>query len=366
MFRIMYSEDYSAKLAEIALALWREIETASNIKILKPEPLIFYGVSEDTPEGDLGEMKRILANLGAPFDWYPSGAALKGAFPVFKASLPADYVGLVQKNSAVIRTVRSIKAFAKLAREAKATLLTNQKAEVTEISNGSPYQVRCPAGTYSTRRLILAPSAWTNDVLKPFGIKLDLIIWQMTVAYFRAQTNNFKYPLWYEFGPTVATSKSSPRMSVTRKNWAFSATDPPQTQRLFYGFPADEEPGYIKVSADFNESHDRYLDPSQCTYKPDRIILREIGNFLKKRFKGVSKNPKFATTCLYTMSHDYQMVLDKLPGYPNVAIFTGDSGRGFKFTPLLGRVLVDLAVDGNTYYNIGPFSIGRPGIITSH
>jgi sarcosine oxidase len=66
------------------------------------------------------------------------------------------------------------------------------------------------------------------------------------------------------------------------------------------------------------------------------------------------------------MSHDYQMVLDKLPGYPNVAIFTGDSGRGFKFTPLLGRVLVDLAVDGNTYYNIGPFSIGRPGIITSH
>jgi sarcosine oxidase len=361
----MYSEDYSARLAEIALALWHEIETASKIKILKPQPLIFYGLSEKTPEGDLGEMKRILANLGAPYDWYASGAALKTAFPVFKA-IPPDYVGLVQKNSAVIRTDRSIKAFAKLARDAKATLLTNQKAEVTAISNGSPYQVRCPAGTYNTRRLILAPSAWTNDVLTPFGLRLDLIIWQMTVAYFPAQVKNFKYPLWYEFGPTVPTSKLSPRLSVTQKNWAFLATDPPQTQQLFYGFPADEKPGYIKVSADFNDSHDRYLDPSQCTYTPDPVILDEIKNFLPRRFNGLTANPEFTTTCLYTMSHDYQMVLDKLPGYPNVAIFTGDSGRGFKFTPLLGRVLVDLAVDGNTYYNIGPFSIGRPGIITSH
>jgi sarcosine oxidase len=58
------------------------------------------------------------------------------------------------------------------------------------------------------------------------------------------------------------------------------------------------------------------------------------------------------------------MILDNLPGYPNVAIFTGASGRGFKFTPLCGRILVDLATTGKTYYDISPFSINRPGIIT--
>jgi glycine/D-amino acid oxidase-like deaminating enzyme len=36
---------------------------------------------------------------------------------------------------------------------------------------------------------------------------------------------------------------------------------------------------------------------------------------------------------------------------------------GFKFTPLFGRILVDLATTGQTYYDITPFSIRRPGII---
>ena len=57
------------------------------------------------------------------------------------------------------------------------------------------------------------------------------------------------------------------------------------------------------------------------------------------------------------------MIVDNVPGYQNVAIFTGGSGRGFKFTPLLGRILVDLATTGKTYYDISPFSINRHGII---
>jgi sarcosine oxidase len=64
------------------------------------------------------------------------------------------------------------------------------------------------------------------------------------------------------------------------------------------------------------------------------------------------------------MSADGEMILDNLPGFQNVSIFTGGSGRAFKFTPLFGRILVDLATTGKTYYDISPFSINRPGIIT--
>jgi glycine/D-amino acid oxidase-like deaminating enzyme len=210
--------------------------------------------------------------------------------------------------------------------------------------------------------LILAPSAWTNDVLRPFGIQLNLTIWQMTVAYFQAEVRKFDYPLWYEFGQETPTNELlSPRRSMTQKHLATSALTAPKTQELFYGFPSDEKPGYIKVSADFTNNF--YSDPSQCTYQPDRNILLQLGKFLQQRFNGVSPQAAFPTSCLYTMSHDFQMVLDKLPGYSNVAIFTGDSGRGFKFTPLFGRMLVDLATNDSTYYDISPFSIARPGVI---
>jgi glycine/D-amino acid oxidase-like deaminating enzyme len=106
-----------------------------------------------------------------------------------------------------------------------------------------------------------------------------------------------------------------------------------------------------------------YVDPDQCTYQPDPKILSHLGRFMPQRFNGVSPTPTDSSTCLYTFTNDGQMILDTLPGHPNVAIFCGDSGRGFKFTPLVGRVLVDLATTGSTGYDISPLSIRRPGII---
>ena len=185
MFRVMYSPAYMAQLAEVSLALWQEIEAASGRTILERQNLIFYGACENTVEGNLGEMKTILADLGAPYEWYPTAQGLLQQYPVFN-TMPADYVGLVQPNSAVIRTRESVAAFKQLATNAGATLLTGQAAAVTSLSTEGPYQVSCPAGTYSAPRLVLCPSAWTNQVLLPFGIQLKLSIWQMTVAYYSA------------------------------------------------------------------------------------------------------------------------------------------------------------------------------------
>ena len=63
------------------------------------------------------------------------------------------------------------------------------------------------------------------------------------------------------------------------------------------------------------------------------------------------------------MSHDFQMVLESCQVIATWRYLPANSGRGFKFTPLFGRVLVDLATNGSTYYDISPFSIDRPGII---
>jgi monomeric sarcosine oxidase len=335
MFRIMYSEAFMAELAESALAMWKEIEAATGFEILLTQPLLFYGDVENTVEGNLGAMRTILNNLGIPNTWYPNSSDLLQQYTAFK-TMPADYVGLVQANSAAIRADVSISAFETLAYNAGATLLTDQPATVTTISTEGPYQVTCPAGTYSAPYLILCPGAWTNSLLQPFGLQLNLTIWQMTVAYFQADVANYSYPLWYEFGPT--------------------------SQQLFYGFPAAEMPQMIKVSLD--STNNIYTDPSQCTYQPDPQILSQMGAFLQQRFNGVQPTPYDAKTCLYTMSTDAEMILDRL-GFHNVAIFTGGSGRAFKFTPLFGRILVDLATTGKTYYDISPFSITRPGIIKS-
>jgi monomeric sarcosine oxidase len=338
MFRIMYAPAYMAQLAEVALAMWKEIETVSGETILETQPLIFYGVPGQELEGNIDQMKQVLTDLGVPYSWYGNGNALMQQYPFFQ-NVPSNYVGLVQANSAVIRADRSVTVFEDLAIANGATLLTGQQATVTQISTEGPYGVTCPSAgtTYFAPCLVLCPGAWTNSLLVPFQLQLDLAIWQMTVAYYQADVGAYSYPLWYEFGDTA------------------------QTQ--YYGFPSDEVPGHLKVSTEF--ANNKYTDPSQCTYQPDPTLLQGIGRFVQQRFAGVSSAYMDPQTCLYTMSHDGEMILDRLGGYPGVSIFTGASGRGFKFTPLAGRILVDLATTGKTYYDISPFSIDRPGIIKS-
>jgi monomeric sarcosine oxidase len=333
MFRIMYAPAYMAQLAEVALAMWKEIETVSGATILEMQPLIFYGVPGHELEGNIDQMKQVLTNLGVPYSWYGSGDALMQQYPFFQ-NVPSNYVGLVQANSAVIRAETSVAVFEQLATANGATLITDQQASVTQIG---PYGVTCqPANTtYYAPSLVLCPGAWTNSVLAPFELLLDLKIWQMTVAYYQADVGAYSYPMWYEFGDT--------------------------SQTQYYGFPPDEVPGYIKVSTEF--TNNIYTDPSKCTYQPEPTLLQGIGQFVQQRFAGVSSTYTDAQTCLYTMSHDGEMILDNLNGFPNASIFTGASGRGFKFTPLCGRILVDLATTGKTYYDIGPFSMLRPGVI---
>jgi monomeric sarcosine oxidase len=335
MFRIMYAPAHMVQLAEIALAMWREIEVQQGYEILRTQPLVFYGAAEQSVEGNIGQMKDVLAQLGVPHTWYPDPSGLLQQYPAFQ-TMPSDYIGLVQANSAVIEVPASYATFAVWA--PGCTFLSNQPATVTGGSPGGPYQVTCPAGTYSASHLILCPGAWTNSVLAPFNIQLKLAIWQMTIGYFQAAVGRYQYPLWYEFGPP----------------------GPNGQQQLFYGFPPEQGSSLLKVSADF--TNNIYTDPSQCTYQPDPQILASLGTFLQQRFNGILPAPMSTSTCLYTMSADGEMILDNLPGYQNVSIFTGGSGRGFKFTPLFGRILVDLATKGKTYYDISPFSFNRHGI----
>ena len=59
------------------------------------------------------------------------------------------------------------------------------------------------------------------------------------------------------------------------------------------------------------------------------------------------------------MSPDENFIVDFHPEYRNVVIAAGFSGHGFKFASVIGEVLGDLAVDGETKYPIEFLKIDR-------
>ena len=50
-----------------------------------------------------------------------------------------------------------------------------------------------------------------------------------------------------------------------------------------------------------------------------------------------------ATVCLYTNTPDLNFVIDVHPAVPGVAFASACSGHGFKFAPVIGEILADLA-----------------------
>ncbi|WP_226382932.1 hypothetical protein [Burkholderia mayonis] len=81
-----------------------------------------------------------------------------------------------------------------------------------------------------------------------------------------------------------------------------------------------------------------------------------------------------AGTCLYSMSPDGKLVIGRIPmelggksHHARAAICVMESGRAFKYAPLFGRVLVELAVDGHSRYqsDLEIFSPARDGLFDS-
>ena len=79
----------------------------------------------------------------------------------------------------------------------------------------------------------------------------------------------------------------------------------------------------------------------------------------------VEPEPLDPQACIYPMTPDHNFVLDLIPGHDNIALFTSGTGQAFKYTPLLGKILSQLALGGKTEYNIEDFSIHRPDILTA-
>jgi len=72
------------------------------------------------------------------------------------------------------------------------------------------------------------------------------------------------------------------------------------------------------------------------SYKPDAMVAASLDTFLKAEWKGFLQRRDLYCSP-YTMTADGMFILDQLPGFPQISLFTGGNGRAFKFSVLLGR-----------------------------
>jgi sarcosine oxidase len=103
-----------------------------------------------------------------------------------------------------------------------------------------------------------------------------------------------------------------------------------------YGLPTPDEGVKVAVHLAGVE-----VDPDDRPPRDDQLE-RDIVAYVERWLPGLDAAPRHRSTCLYTSTPDEDFVIDRTGP---VVVGSTCSGHGFKFTPLIGRLLADLAQD---------------------
>ena len=124
----------------------------------------------------------------------------------------------------------------------------------------------------------------------------------------------------------------------------------------YYGFPVHDVPGFK-----FGRYHHlrEPIDPDDRdrTARPeDETILRA---FATRYFPDGAGATVMLKACIFTNTPDEHFIIDRLPESPQVSVAAACSGHGYKFCSVIGEIMADLAMDGETGHDIGLFRLDR-------
>ncbi len=321
IIRLAYFEHSGyVPLLRRAYELWRELEGEAGEQLLWVTGIveggerIFEGVLRSCADHDLEH--EVL-----------SGAEVRQRFPAYR--LPEETQVVFQPDGGFVVPERCIVAHVQGALAQGAVLRARERVvEWKATENG--VHVVTDRRTVEAERLVLTAGAWSDDVARlPAGSVKPV---RQALGWFHTARAE------------LFTPERMPVFNLIVDG------------EHFYGFPAHGIPG-VKLGR--YERQGETGDPDAISGEPtieDEIPLRAFA----ERYLPDGAGPTLAVkTCLFELSPDEHFLIDRHPESERVVVAGGFSGHGFKFCSVVGEILADLALDGETRHDIGLFGLAR-------
>jgi len=326
IIRLSYHAPHYVRLAKAAYGAWEEVEREAGERlVLRTGGLDLFPPGAAIP---IDDYRSSMDAEGVAYELL-DGREVEERWPAWR--LPEGTRALHQEAGGLVAASRANAVHRELARWHGATLLERRPVEDVR-SAGGELDVLAGGVAYRCRVLVVCADAWTSRVLAPLGARIPLTVTREQVAYLEprdpAAFHPDRFPAWI---------------------WM----DDPS----FYGLPSYEGTG-AKIGQDVGGPE---VDPDRRSLEPDPAYHARLEAFLRERLPDALGPVLEARTCLYAMPPDRDLVLGPLPEHPNVLVAQG-AAHGFKFAALLGRVLAELAVDGETDVDLSPYRVDREAL----
>lgn len=310
---------------------WAEVEEESGLKIVTKTGGVYWK-PDDAPE----EFNQYMVDSVAAMEKYEmpyetlSAADFMERFPQF--TIKDHYEVIYQKDTGLVDPSKGNAAQQQLARYHGATIIDNCPVTAIEpLEKG--VRVVTEKGTFEAKKLIVTAGAWSQRLVDQFNLDLKLTVTQEQVTYY--STPNLR-----EFAPDK-----------------FPVFLVPTPLGGIYGFPVHGEVA-TKAAIDLSG---RAVTPETRTFDPDVAVEEYQEAWLKEHIPGFLGPKLYTKTCLYTMPQDRHFIMDTIPDHDDIIMCVG-AGHAYKFSSLFGRIMSELAIDGETPHNISSMTFNRPAL----
>lgn len=257
-----------------------------------------------------------------------SSAEVERRFPGFR--MPPEMAAVFERRAGFLHVEDAIRAQLELAERYGGVLRANEAVAEWHL-DGANVVVTTARDRYEAPRIVITAGAWAGQLLNELNVPLVV---RRKPQYWFAPRTDADYRL----------DRGSP-------SFLYETAD-----GCFYGFPVFGPEG-MKCA---EHSGGRVLaDPLASPREVDAADLARVEQFTTTCLPNLTTQLNDHAPCLYTMSPDEHFLVDVHPRHPQVSFAAGLSGHGFKFAPVLGEALADLATTGSSPLPIDFLSVKR-------
>jgi monomeric sarcosine oxidase len=294
------------RMAVESLKLWRELEEESGEAIFVPSG--FLALEGDSARGNkfIAQSYQTLNRLGLPVELLEE-AELRRRFPQFRARR-----GLLDPGAGVLLAAKALGVYRSMLGQLGVKVLEGEKVVRLDLS-GRP-EVETESGrTIQCRKVVLTSGAWTNSLLREGLVRVTPTRQQVVYLRPKGDPGNFRPDRF----PIFAVDN-------------------------YYGMPIVGEAG-VKVGY-HGTPEEADPDNMRRTVDPEAVeaCISVVRRYVPPLADGEVASAK---VCLYDMTENTNFVIGADPGCHDLVYGYGFSGHGFKFAPLVGRLLTELVLE---------------------
>lgn len=279
IYRFSYPDERYVGMMKDAVDLWRALEAEAGTEILQRTGGLDMGKRLD-------EHVAALDAHSIPYEVLTSDAA-RARWP--SLTLPPGDV-LFQGDGGIVHAELAWRSLRDGAIAAGVTT-EDRRVETLDLTGVSGFD-----------RTVVTAGGWARTLLLDAGIDLPVRTTRETVAYFRTAD---RPPTLVDWGDPSVYALIDPRYGLKAGEHIAGPTTDPDGEGV-----------------------------------PNKASIGRLAEWVRVRYRNVEPEPIAAETCIYTSTSDEHFILER---HGSIVVGSACSGHGFKFAPLIGRQLAELA-----------------------